>query len=661
MPSPKRSLVAALLAFISFNATAQVTFVRAEKEKPAAAPVAQAVVQYSIGDPTDDEQMHLELINRARADANAEAQRLIALSFINTDVREQFQVWSVNTNLMIVQFATNPPAGPLSFNANLINAARLHSQFQFDTADQTHTGSGGSDLGQRATLAGYVWSNLGENVFTNATSAEQGHAAFDVDWGPGPGGMQIGLGHRNSIHNPNFLEVGIGIVKGYNVANGRGVGPQVITEDFGRQLSPVTFVTGVAYYDINGNNFYDIGEGLPGVRMEIDGIPTFAVTSTSGAYSIPVPANGVYNVRFNLIGAAASATATVTANNAKIDFKPTYIAPTAVSRPKDLYVSLASSFTVKTLPGATGYRARLTELATLPVEGAEGPLTVDVFTDGYTGVSTFTKASGTSSFHLEHVPGAEEASGSYQEIIEFKNPIYVQDNTARIDFKSRMAIASTDEFGSLQISEDDGANWTPIWTQVGLDQPGESAFSAKTASLAAYAGKVIRVRFVFDILPLGQYYGFPPTQLPEFNLVGWYLDDIAFASAKGASIQTESPVSATTNVDVTAPSVGTYLLQFQAIAGQRAFAYGPAIEIAALATPPQYSAHIIEITPTTLTLEMRPITGATTTMTIESAPSVTGPWTPENVDVVWSPGSGLFHAEVPRSGDIRFYRAIAAP
>ncbi|HUS34686.1 MAG TPA: hypothetical protein VM680_04970, partial [Verrucomicrobiae bacterium] len=170
MPSPKRTLFAALLAFISFNTAAQVTFVSAEKEKPAA-PLAQAVVQYSIGDPTDDEQMHLELINRSRADANAEALRLIALSFINTDVGEQFEAWQVDTNLMKAQFATNPPAGPLSFNANLINAARSHSQFQFDTADQTHTGSGGSSVGERARTAGYIWSNVGENVFTNATSA----------------------------------------------------------------------------------------------------------------------------------------------------------------------------------------------------------------------------------------------------------------------------------------------------------------------------------------------------------------------------------------------------------------------------------------------------------------------------------------------------------
>ena len=33
------------------------------------------------------------------------------------------------------------------------------------------------------------------------------------------------------------------------------VGPQVITEDFARPLTPTTFVTGVAYYDSNGLNY----------------------------------------------------------------------------------------------------------------------------------------------------------------------------------------------------------------------------------------------------------------------------------------------------------------------------------------------------------------------------------------------------------------------
>jgi uncharacterized protein YkwD len=658
MPSSKRILFAALLASISFNAAAQVSFISPEKEKPAAPVVAQAIVQHSIGDPTDDEQMHLELINRARADANAEALRLIALSFINRDVREQFEAWQVDTNLMKAQFATNPPAGPLSFNANLINAARAHSQFQFDTADQTHTGSGGSDAGQRATAAGYVWANIGENVFTNATSAEQGHAAFEVDWGPGPGGMQTALGHRKSIHSPTFLEVGIGIVKGYNVANGRGVGPQVITEDFGRPLINTTFVTGVAYYDINGNNFYDIGEGLPGVRVSVGGLTTFAVTTTSGAYSIPAPSNASYLVHFDLNGRSeVTATAVVTANNAKVDFKPPYAPPSLSSGSPIAYSGVEATYATSPVAGSSGYRGRLTEIAAMPVEGAEGPLTnVEITTTGgYTGVSTAVKATGTASFHLAHVPDSA-VNGSYAQTIEFKNPIYVQ-TAARIDFKSLMAIASTEEFAALEVSEDDGQTWIAIWTQPGIDQPGESSFSDKTASLAAYAGKLIRVRFIFDIVPSGGYYGLPPSD-PNFGLLGWYLDDVSFVNAKAAVATTESAISASNVVSVTPGAAGSYLLQFQAIAGQRAFAYGPATEITVLATaPPIFTVRVMEIAATTVTIAINQTSGVPTwDFAIESAASIAGPWVRENAEVF--PGIGAPAAIVPRADDIRFYRAV---
>lgn len=659
MLSPKRTLSIALLAFAtSFHAPAQVTFINAEKEKPAA-PLAQAPAQYSIGDPTDDEQMHLELINRARADANAEALRLIALSFINKDVREQFEAWQVDTNLMKAQFATNPPAGPLSFNAKLIDAARAHSQFQFDTADQTHTGSGGSTLDQRVTSAGYTWGRIGENVFTNGISAEHAHAAFDVDWGPGPGGMQTSLGHRASIHNPAFTEVGIGIIRGYNVANGRGVGPQVITEDFARPLTPATFVTGVAYYDINGNNFYDIGEGLPGVSVTVEGVPAFAVTTTSGGYSIPVPSNASYTVRFHLNGASeVTSTAVVTTNNAKVDFKRTYAPPSLNSGSTTAYSGVAATYTTTAVLGSSGYRARLTELAAIPLEGAEGPLTnVEITTTGgYTGISTSVKATGTASFHLAHVPDSA-VNGSYAQMIEFKNPIYVQSG-ARIDFNSQMAIASTEEFAALEVSEDDGQTWTAIWTQPGIDQPGESTFSAKTASLAAYAGKLIHVRFIFDIAPNGSYYGVPASD-PSFDFLGWYLDDVSFVNAKAAVATTESAISPTTNVTVTPGAPGTYLLQFQAIASQRTFPYGPATEITVLESAPIFTVDVLQITATIVAIQTIPTTGAPTSFAIESAASIAGPWVRENVEVTWSPGVGRYNALVPRAGDIRFYRAVS--
>jgi hypothetical protein len=61
-------------------------------------------VLFSIGDPTDEEQLYLELINRARADANAEAKRLIALD----DTYVQSALQKVNTNQIIAIIVMSP-------------------------------------------------------------------------------------------------------------------------------------------------------------------------------------------------------------------------------------------------------------------------------------------------------------------------------------------------------------------------------------------------------------------------------------------------------------------------------------------------------------------------------------------------------------------------
>src|SRR5687767_15165734 len=89
----------------------------------AASSIAAAPLLFSIGEPSDDEQLYLELINRARANPSAEAQRLITLNDIY--VRNALQ--KVNTNMLVQQFSTNQPAAPLSFNSKLINAARAHT------------------------------------------------------------------------------------------------------------------------------------------------------------------------------------------------------------------------------------------------------------------------------------------------------------------------------------------------------------------------------------------------------------------------------------------------------------------------------------------------------------------------------------------------------
>jgi hypothetical protein len=291
-----------------------------------------AATLYSIGDPTAEEQLVLEFINRARADANAEAQRLVTST--DEDVLSAIDFFGVDLGVMVNQFATlTQTLPPLSMNAQLTTAARLHSQDMFNNVFQGHFSSDDpvspnepdDSIGDRAIKQGYNFMNLGENVFSSARSVFESHAAFEIDWGFTPTGIQDPPGHRNSIHGSVFREAGIGIVLGTNSSGGNSVGPLVVTHDLGVQLIGATpFITGVAYDDQNGNAFYDLGEGLGGINVDVDGSEFFAVTATTGGYSVPVPGNGNYSVTFSDSSITDQTTQIVISNsgNKKLDYTP---------------------------------------------------------------------------------------------------------------------------------------------------------------------------------------------------------------------------------------------------------------------------------------------------------------------------------------------------
>src|SRR2546429_7504208 len=92
-------------------------------------PRPQGPTLYSIGDPTDEEQLYLEYLNRSRADPPAEGVRLANTT--DPDVLSAYTYFGVNLTLMQNEFATNPPVPPLAFNSRLIDAARWHSGDMF--------------------------------------------------------------------------------------------------------------------------------------------------------------------------------------------------------------------------------------------------------------------------------------------------------------------------------------------------------------------------------------------------------------------------------------------------------------------------------------------------------------------------------------------------
>lgn len=236
--------------------------------------------------PTAQEVLMLELINRARFDPNAEATRYsIGLNDGITDSS--------------ISSARKPP---LAHNLLLIDAARVHSQWMLDTDVFSHTGASGNSVTDRITAAGYVLSGswaAGENIAwrggsgsgINLTQSILAHHE----------GLFKSAGHRLNILSTSYREVGVGQKDGYFNSNNTNWRASMVTQAFARSGSRY-FLTGVVYNDTNGDDFYTVGEGLPGITITVNGQSHNAYAS--GAYAIPLT-NGQYDL--SIAGAALEA------------------------------------------------------------------------------------------------------------------------------------------------------------------------------------------------------------------------------------------------------------------------------------------------------------------------------------------------------------------
>jgi hypothetical protein len=531
--------------------------------------LAGALTQYSIGEPTDEEQYLVELINRARRDPAAEGQRLVSTA--NAEILKAYAFFHVDTNLMFTAIAAVPPAPPLSINAKLIAAARGHTVDMFTNTYQGHDGTDGSSTGQRVTAAGYVWQSVRENVYSFATGLDYAHAGFEVDWGNGPGGMQNPPGHRNSIHTAAVREIGVGVSHGTQTGtNGTTVGPILITQDFAAQFDARAFVTGVAYYDLNQNGLYDVGEGIGGVRVDVANANAFAITANSGGFSVPVPHDGPYAVTFSGGGLSPMQTSVTVGNtnNAKLDYVPAYQAPT-IAGPDTAPVGTQTGYQVSAVGAAQGYQVRQTRLvATNVFEGAEsgaGTLTVSV-SPGYDIVQSDLVASGSRAFHLAHPPPPPQTALPPQ-ALTFRQ-LWRAGPDASLKFKSRLSWATPTQIARAQVSIDGGANWQDVWSQPGSDNAGDEDFQARAISLAAFTGRNLNVRFVYEYTG-GTF--FPQTETG----VGMYLDDISVSGVEELLDAAVLEVLADRSFAFNPAIAGHYTLSARAKVSDRFLPWGP--------------------------------------------------------------------------------------
>jgi Ca2+-binding RTX toxin-like protein len=253
-----------------------------------------------------NEQLMLELVNRARLDPLGEAARF------GIDLNQDLAPGTIS----------GAPKPPVAMNNLLANAARGHSQWMINTDTFSHTGAGGSDPGARMTAAGYQFTGSwtwGENIAWQGTTGAVDLTAFII---AEHRGLFLSAGHRENTLNATFREIGIGQSGGVFTQSGTNYNASMVTQDYAKTGSNF-FVLGVAYNDANGDEVYTVGEARPSVHMAVQlsggGALLSADGGSSGGYELGVAA-GTYNISFSGGGLPGSMTVqAVLAQNLKLD------------------------------------------------------------------------------------------------------------------------------------------------------------------------------------------------------------------------------------------------------------------------------------------------------------------------------------------------------
>jgi len=268
-------------------------------------------------EPTPEETLILELMNRFRADPSADADRIIPAN--KTEGGVDWEMFSREMKAL-------KPQQPLVFNLQLLDAARKHSLYMIHNG-LTHveeagkTGFVAAQCDERCKKAGYAGGPGGENCFAESHGPLDSHVGFVVDFGQGPGGMQPKRGHRKLMIG-DFREVGPGGVSfgkdRFSVTHNFGFGAKHIRIDGVAIYS--RFAGGVTYIDANGNAFYDVGEGIGQVVIRSSTGATF-LTWKSGAYVLELQGREAVTMTAELAGERVTKSFPAGADNIKFDWR----------------------------------------------------------------------------------------------------------------------------------------------------------------------------------------------------------------------------------------------------------------------------------------------------------------------------------------------------
>ena len=229
---------------------------------------------------TANEQLLVELINRARQDPLAEVARTDGIA----DLNEGLSSGSINSDAK----------QPLALHQALINASGEHSDDMLNRDFFNHVNPNGDSPSDRAQAAGYP-GGAGENIAwggSTGTIDEIDHVYQRHE------ALFLSPGHRLNIMNDDYQELGVGVRYGIFTSS-RDWNASMVTEMFSYRFDN-PYLTGVVYTDtVKEDDFYTVGEGVGNIVVtavdDNTGVTFVETTGVSGGYSLQLPA-GTYTV-----------------------------------------------------------------------------------------------------------------------------------------------------------------------------------------------------------------------------------------------------------------------------------------------------------------------------------------------------------------------------
>ncbi len=292
---------------------------------------------------TDYDQYALELINRARANPQAEADR-----YLSGNLNEGLSPGTITTTAK----------QPLAFDPNLNDAAEGHTTYLINNDLFTHTGDGGTDSNQRMANAGYTFSGSwgsAENLGAVSSSGIDAAVILQMHIGLFVDGGIPGRGHRINMMIDDFESVGIDTQHTPSFGPLGGLAGALITQNFAYSDPQGPFITGVAFDDLDMDDFYTPGEGLGGLAVTAFETGTMTVagsttTMDTGGYTLQLAA-GTYDLQIlGPLGAFHQTGIIVGTQNQKFDYNNVTI--TSLPEPTSFFLL------VPAVAGLAFYRRR---------------------------------------------------------------------------------------------------------------------------------------------------------------------------------------------------------------------------------------------------------------------------------------------------------------